>query len=140
MFVLELPKMIRILRWTSRAGTFVGAGLVAVAAFGATRVADREPEPLAGATLSAPGCVQPRGNDAATKVFFKLAAAKTEVRPFQPVPDAAMWHYGRGVAFAANGDAAAADAPLKRGDRGRLRGMNERPWVAPNPWGGVRLT
>ena len=80
--------MIRIPHWKSRAGTLVGAGLVAVAAFAATRVADLETEPPAVATLSAPGCIQQQGSDAATKVFFKLAAAKTEVRPFQPRPDA----------------------------------------------------
>jgi tetratricopeptide (TPR) repeat protein len=80
--------MMRTLRWKSRIGALVGTGLVAAASLAATRFAEVESEPPAVATLSAPGCMQPQGTDAATKVFFRLAATKTEVRPFQPLPDA----------------------------------------------------
>jgi tetratricopeptide (TPR) repeat protein len=82
--------MMRIPHLKSRAGTLVGTGVVAAAAFGAVHFADRETDTPAVVTLSAPACVQSRGDDAAPKVFFRLAATKTEVRPFQPTPDAGV--------------------------------------------------
>ncbi|MET0217179.1 MAG: hypothetical protein ABW205_04515 [Burkholderiales bacterium] len=79
--------MNRAHRWKLLAGACSATGLIAAAAFGAGRLVDDPPEPPTLAGLSVRGCAQPQGRKPDAKVFFRLAAAKTEVRPFQALPE-----------------------------------------------------
>ena len=72
----------------SRSALLLGSALAAAAAYGATWIADRATEPPAVATLSGARCIQPQSVGTDKKVFFRLAAGTTEVRPFQTASDA----------------------------------------------------
>jgi tetratricopeptide (TPR) repeat protein len=65
----------------------VGTGLLAAGAFGTIGAIDSDVDPPAFAAVSAPICTRPRGLDPAASWFVKLAAAKSETGPFQPLPD-----------------------------------------------------
>jgi tetratricopeptide (TPR) repeat protein len=79
--------MNRAHRWKLLAGACSATGLIAAAALGAGRLVDDPSEPPTLAGLSVRGCEQPQGRKSDAKVFFRLAAAKTEVRPFQALPE-----------------------------------------------------
>jgi tetratricopeptide (TPR) repeat protein len=66
----------------------VSTGILAAAAFGTIGAIDPDVDPPAFAAVSAPVCTRPRGRDPAATWFVKLAAAKSETGPFQPLPDA----------------------------------------------------
>jgi tetratricopeptide (TPR) repeat protein len=83
---IEAPAMQRNRKLKSRSALLLGSALAAAAAYGATWISDREAEPPAVATLSGALCMQPQSVGTDRKVFFRLAAATTEVRPFQDVP------------------------------------------------------
>lgn len=88
MSIFGAPTMQPTTKLKSRSGLLLGSALVAAAAYGATRFGDPETEPPAVATLAAARCVQPQSVGTDKKVFFRLAAATTEVRPFQTASDA----------------------------------------------------
>ncbi|MFO1206592.1 MAG: hypothetical protein U1E63_12820 [Burkholderiales bacterium] len=67
----------------------LASSALAAMASAATWLPDAEAEPPILRTLDAPRCGRGRPLDRDRNAFFRLAAAKTEVRPFQPLPSAA---------------------------------------------------
>jgi tetratricopeptide (TPR) repeat protein len=66
----------------------VGIGAISYAAYAESTQATRNVDPATMLGLAGPMCQGPAGNPASSKLFYKIAAAKNELKPFGQVPNA----------------------------------------------------